>query len=39
MKGIDFVYSICSYLPAIGLLTAFLPNIEGTYKRPGKAVA
>jgi FSR family fosmidomycin resistance protein-like MFS transporter len=27
--GIDFVYRICSVLPAIGLLTALLPNIGG----------
>jgi len=26
--SIDFVYKVCSFLPAIGLLTAFLPNIE-----------
>jgi len=26
--SITFVYRICSFLPAIGLLTAFLPNIE-----------
>jgi MFS transporter, FSR family, fosmidomycin resistance protein len=26
--GIYFVYRLCSYLPAIGLLTALLPNIE-----------
>ena len=26
--SIDVVYRICSFLPAIGLLTAFLPNIE-----------
>ena len=26
--GIEFVYQICSYLPAIGLLTGFLPDIE-----------
>jgi len=26
--SINFVYQICSYLPAIGLLTGFLPNIE-----------
>jgi FSR family fosmidomycin resistance protein-like MFS transporter len=26
--GIEFVYRICSYLPALGLLTAFLPSIE-----------
>jgi FSR family fosmidomycin resistance protein-like MFS transporter len=25
--GIEFVYHICSFLPLIGLLTAFLPNI------------
>jgi MFS transporter, FSR family, fosmidomycin resistance protein len=29
IKGIDFVYAVCSYLPALGLLTVFLPNIEG----------
>lgn len=26
--SIDFVYHICSFLPVIGLLTAFLPNVE-----------
>ena len=26
--SITFVYRICSFLPAIGLLTAFLPNLE-----------
>jgi FSR family fosmidomycin resistance protein-like MFS transporter len=26
--GIEFVYRLCSYLPALGLLTAFLPGIE-----------
>jgi len=26
--SITFVYQICAFLPAIGLLTAFLPNIE-----------
>ena len=26
--GIEFVFHICSYLPLIGLLTAFLPNLE-----------
>jgi FSR family fosmidomycin resistance protein-like MFS transporter len=26
--SIDFVYKVCSFLPAIGLLTAFLPTIE-----------
>lgn len=28
IKGIGFVYHVCSFLPVIGLLTAFLPNIE-----------
>lgn len=27
-KGISYVYHICSFLPLIGLLTGFLPNIE-----------
>jgi len=26
--GIDFVYRICAYLPLIGLLAAFLPDVE-----------
>jgi len=26
--GIPFIFHICSYLPLIGLLTAFLPNLE-----------
>src|SRR5262249_44466965 len=25
--GIDFVYQVCAFLPAIGLLTGFLPNL------------
>ena len=32
--GIEAVYQVCAFLPAIGLLTAFLPNIE----RPRHAV-
>jgi FSR family fosmidomycin resistance protein-like MFS transporter len=28
ITSIDFVYRICAFLPAIGLLTAFLPNVE-----------
>jgi FSR family fosmidomycin resistance protein-like MFS transporter len=28
MKGIFFVYQLCAYLPAIGLLTGLLPDIE-----------
>jgi FSR family fosmidomycin resistance protein-like MFS transporter len=26
--GITFVYHVCAFLPAIGILTAFLPNLE-----------
>jgi FSR family fosmidomycin resistance protein-like MFS transporter len=26
--GIEFTYRVCAFLPAIGLITAFLPNIE-----------
>jgi FSR family fosmidomycin resistance protein-like MFS transporter len=26
--SIDFVYRVCAFLPVIGLLTAFLPNLE-----------
>jgi FSR family fosmidomycin resistance protein-like MFS transporter len=26
--SISYVYQICAYLPLIGLLTAFLPNLE-----------
>ena len=28
VTGIDAVYQVCSFLPALGLLTAFLPRIE-----------
>jgi len=28
MEGIVFVYKLCSYLPALGLLTGLLPDIE-----------
>jgi FSR family fosmidomycin resistance protein-like MFS transporter len=31
--GIDLVYRLCSYLPALGLLTAFLPDIESGARR------
>ncbi len=30
--SIQFVYHVCSFLPAIGLLTGFLPNIDGPAK-------
>jgi FSR family fosmidomycin resistance protein-like MFS transporter len=31
--GIEFVFHICSYLPLIGLLTAFLPNLDRKRQR------
>lgn len=31
--NIEFVYKVCSFLPLIGLLTAFLPDIEGKQER------
>ena len=30
--GIEYVFSLCAYLPLIGIITGFLPNIE----RPGE---
>jgi FSR family fosmidomycin resistance protein-like MFS transporter len=26
--GIEFVYAVCSFLPAIGILAVFLPNLD-----------
>ncbi|MBP2229547.1 FSR family fosmidomycin resistance protein-like MFS transporter [Azospirillum agricola] len=31
--GIDFVYTVCSFLPLLGLLTVFLPNVGGRARR------
>jgi FSR family fosmidomycin resistance protein-like MFS transporter len=34
-RGIEFVYRLCSYLPLLGLLTIFLPNmrsLRGTHR-------
>src|SRR6266480_2780558 len=28
LTSLNFVYHLCSFLPAIGILTAFLPNLE-----------
>lgn len=33
LTSIDFVYRVCSFLPLIGLLAAFLPNIEARHSR------
>jgi FSR family fosmidomycin resistance protein-like MFS transporter len=31
--SIAFVYRVCSFLPLIGLLTTFLPNVDGAWGR------
>ena len=33
LTSIEFVYKVCSFLPLIGLLTAFLPEVEGRARR------
>ncbi len=35
--SILYVFHLCSFLPLIGILTGFLPNIEGSKKRMKKA--
>jgi FSR family fosmidomycin resistance protein-like MFS transporter len=36
--SIEFVYGICAYLPVLGLLTAWLPNVEPRHRtRPADA--
>jgi FSR family fosmidomycin resistance protein-like MFS transporter len=37
VTNIIFVYKVCSYLPAIGLLTGLLPNLESS-RQPEAAV-
>ncbi|HJY07314.1 MAG TPA: MFS transporter [Bryobacteraceae bacterium] len=36
---IHFVYRVCSFLPVIGLLTAFLPDLRTTRARPSPVAA
>jgi FSR family fosmidomycin resistance protein-like MFS transporter len=31
--SIEYVFQVCAFLPLIGMLTAFLPNLEGVKKR------
>ena len=35
--SIEFVYRVCAFLPAIGLVTVFLPNIEGQSRKAKRA--
>jgi FSR family fosmidomycin resistance protein-like MFS transporter len=37
--GIDFVYAVCAFLPLIGLLAAFLPNVHKPHAPPPAAPA
>jgi FSR family fosmidomycin resistance protein-like MFS transporter len=32
LTSISFVYQVCAYLPAIGILTAFLPDLERPHR-------
>ena len=32
-SGIDFVYQLCAFLPALGLLAGLLPNVEESPRR------
>jgi FSR family fosmidomycin resistance protein-like MFS transporter len=31
--SVEFVYAVCGWLPALGLLTAFLPNLETSHQQ------
>jgi FSR family fosmidomycin resistance protein-like MFS transporter len=33
LTSIGFVFQVCAFLPVLGLLTAFLPNLEPARKR------
>ena len=35
-RGIEFVYRVCAYLPALGLLTVFLPDMGSPRMRPAR---
>jgi len=37
VQGIEFVFTVCSFLPAIGLLAAFLPHTSAAPRVPAKA--
>ena len=38
LTSIGFVYSVCSFLPIIGLLTAFLPNLDAPRLRTKRTI-
>jgi FSR family fosmidomycin resistance protein-like MFS transporter len=37
--SVEYVYNLCAFLPAIGLLTALLPNLETARQRMKKSPA
>jgi len=37
VTSIGFVYKVCAFLPLIGLLTAFMPDLEGSRRKPSAA--
>lgn len=36
VRGIEFVYHVCAWLPLLGLLTVLLPDIEPNVRRDGE---
>lgn len=34
LRGIEFVYQICAYLPLLGVLTVLLPDVRGVGRSP-----
>ena len=38
VTNIVFVYKVCAYLPAIGLLTGLLPNLESSHQTESELV-
>jgi FSR family fosmidomycin resistance protein-like MFS transporter len=39
LRGIEFLFNACGYLPLIGVLTWFLPDLEGASRRARRAAA
>jgi FSR family fosmidomycin resistance protein-like MFS transporter len=37
--SIEFVYHVCAFLPALGLLTAWLPSMQPGHERPAGAAS
>jgi len=39
LTSLTFVYHVCAFLPAIGILTAFLPDLEPEHASPSRRSA